>query len=327
MGRKRTIWERVESAEAFLERKTQGNIKKAKVAKNPMVKIGHGYPTPNETSQSTLRKEKESKPVRNNSNTKPEIPLVNIADESSEEEDDRKYPQTLIDILEHYDFATGEQALDFPFKDVTTISVRRAKELKRQNPHLQGENNVLDSILEPRADVSSLSSHSAAARRLARSMPNIEDKVLQKLVGRASDAHLGIVKHLSERRSQTENVEMITPPGSPKPSTSREDYQRNERRPVSKKGSVGRTRKVTIAPPISVREVVVVTSEDEQYKSSEDNSNRDPENDVPDRPSMEQVNEDEADELDRDSDDGDETTLVITSASENDFDDEFTEDA
>ena len=120
---------------------------------------------------------------------------------------------------------------------------------------------------------------------------------------------------------------MITPPGSPKPSTSREDYQRNERRPVSKKGSVGRTRKVTIPPPISVREVVVVTSEDEQYKSSEDNSNRDPENDVPDRPSMEQVNEDEADELDRDSDDGDETTLVITSASENDFDDEFTEDA
>ena len=217
MGRKRTIWERVEPVEAFLERKTQGKIiKKA---------------TSNEVPESTVMKKKESKLVRlsdNKSNTKPEIPLVDIADESSEEEDERKYPWKLIDILEHYDFATGEEALDFPFKDVTTLSVRRAKELKRQNPHLQGENNVLDSILEPRADVSSLSSHSAAARRLARSMPNIEDKVLQKLVGRASDAHLGIVKHLSERRSQTENVEMITPPGSPKPSTSRENCQRNE---------------------------------------------------------------------------------------------------
>ena len=163
-------------------------------------------------------------------------------------------------------------------------------------------------------------------------MPNIEDKVLQKLVGRASDAHLGIVKHLSERRSQTENVEMITPPGSPKPSTSREDCQRNERRPVSKKGSVGRTRKVTIGPPTSVREVVVVTSEDEQYESSEDNSHKDPENDDLDRvaycrASEEKVNGEEADELDQDPDDGDETTLVISSPSETDFDDEFTEDA
>ena len=137
MGRKRTIWERVEPVEAFLERKTQGNIKKAKVVKNPMVKIGHDSPTPNETPQSTLRKERKSKSVRNNSNTKPEIPLVNIADESSEEEDDRKYPQTLIDILEHYDFATGEQALDFPFKDVTTISIRKARELRKKNPKLK----------------------------------------------------------------------------------------------------------------------------------------------------------------------------------------------
>ena len=120
---------------------------------------------------------------------------------------------------------------------------------------------------------------------------------------------------------------MITPPGSPKPSTSRENCQRNERRPESKKGTVGRTRKVTIAPSKSVREVIVVASEDEQYKSSENNSNRNPENDVPDQPFMEQINEGEADERDRESDDSDQTTLVITSASENDFDDEFTEDA
>ena len=321
MGRKRTIWERVEPVEAFLERKTQGKIiKKA---------------TSNEVPESTVMKKKESKLVRlsdNKSNTKPEIPLVDIADESSEEEDERKYPWKLIDILEHYDFATGEEALDFPFKDVTTLSVRRAKELKRQNPHLQGENNVLDSILDPRADVSSLSSHSAAARRLARSMPNIDDKVLQKLVGRASDAHLGIVKHLSERRSQVNNVEMITPPGSPKPSTSRKDSQRNEGHPVRKRGSAGNTRRVTIAPTPDVRDVVIVTSEDEQYESSEDNSHRDPENDDLDRVAYcrateEKVNGEETDELDQDSDDGDETTLVISSPSETDFDDEFTVDA
>ena len=59
MGRKRTIWERVEPVEAFLERKTQGKIiKKA---------------TPNEVPESTVMKKKESKLVRlsdNKSNTK-----------------------------------------------------------------------------------------------------------------------------------------------------------------------------------------------------------------------------------------------------------------
>ena len=118
----------------------------------------------------------------------------------------------------------------------------------------------------------------------------------------------------------------------PKPSTSREDCQIKERHPVRNTGSAGSTRRVTIAPPPNAREVVIVTSEDDQYESSEDNSHEDPENDDLDRiaycrPSEEQINGDKADELDQDSDDGDETTLVISSPSETDFDDEFTEDA
>ena len=198
---------------------------------------------------------------------------------------------------------------------------------------MQGENNVLDSIIDPRADVSSLSSHSAAARRLMRSMPNIDDKILQKLVGRASDAHLGIVKHLSERKSQISNVEMITPPGSPKPPASRGDRKVKERRPVRNTGSAGNNkRRVTLAPPPKAREVVIVTSEDEQYEPSKEYSYKDTEkNDDPDgiarcQPSVEQINKNEADELDRDSDDGDETTLDISSPSTTVFDDEFTED-
>ena len=45
------------------------------------------------------------------------------------------------------------------------------------------------------------------------------------------------------------------------------------------------------------------------------------------QPSVEQINGNEADELDQDSDDGDETTLDISSPSTTVFDDEFTEDA
>ena len=161
-------------------------------------------------------------------------------------------------------------------------------------------------------------------------MPNIDDKVLQKLVGRASDAHLGIVKHLSESRSQVSNVEMITPPGSPKPSTSKGDCQRNERHPIRKMGNDGNTRKVTIASPPNTkntREVVIVTSEEEQNESGEDESHKDPWNDDHDRVaycrlSDEQNNGDEAEEIDQDSDDGDETVLFISSPSEADFDDE-----
>ena len=319
MGRKKTIRERLEPMEAFLERKTQGKTKKA-VSNEPPI-------------STQMKKKKESSSAQRKSNTKREIPLVNLSDESSEEEDERKYPPILIDILEHYDFATGEQALDFPFKDVTTISIRKARELRKKNPKLQGENNVLDSIIDPRADVSSLSSHSAAARRLMRSMPNIDDKILQRLVGKASDAHLGIVKHLSERKSQVSNVEMITPPGSPKPSTSRRDCQTKERHPVRNTGGAGNNRRVTLAPLSKAREVVIVTSEDEQYESSEEYSYVDTEeNDDLDRiahcqPSVEQINKNEADELDRDSDDGDETTLDINSPSTTVFDDEFTEDA
>ena len=107
MGRKKTIRERLEPLEAFLERKTQGKTKKA---------------ASNEPPESTqMKKKKESPSVQRKSNTKREIPLVNLSDESSEEEDERKYPPILFDILDHFDYATGEQALDFPFKDETTI--------------------------------------------------------------------------------------------------------------------------------------------------------------------------------------------------------------
>ena len=314
MKRKRTktIWERVEPEDAFMERKTRGRQTKATTSKSP---------------ESTQTKKEESKSVQRNLNTKKEVVFVDIADESSEEEDERKYQPALFDILEHYDFATNEQALDFPIKDVTTLSVRRAIELRKENPNLQGENNVLDSILHPRADVSSISSHSAAARRLMRSMPNIDDKVLQKLVGRASDAHLGIVKHLSEKGPQVSNVEMITPPGSPRPSTSERDCQRNERRPIRRMGNDGNTRKVTLASSTNTREVIVVTSEEEQNESDEDESHKDPWDNDRDRVaycrlSDEQNNGDEAAGIDQDSDDDDETILYISSPSEADFDDE-----
>ena len=319
MGRKKTIRERLEPLEAFLERKTQGKTKKA---------------ASNEPPESTqMKKKKESPSVQRKSNTKREIPLVNLSDESSGEEDERKYPPILFDILDHFDYATGEQALDFPFKDVTTISIRKAKELRKKNPKLQAENNVLDSLIDPRADVSSLSSHAAAARRLMRSMPNINDKTLKKLVGRASDAHLEIVKHLSEHKSQISNVEMITPPGTPKPPATRRESRVMERRPVrNTRGAGSNKRRITLVPASKEREVVIVTSEDEQYEPNEEYSYTDTEeNDGLDRsarcqPSVEQINKNEADELDRDSDDGDETTLDISSPSTTVFDDEFTED-
>ena len=164
-------------------------------------------------------------------------------------------------------------------------------------------------------------------------MPNIDDKILKKLIGRASDAHVEIVKHLSERKSQVSNVEMITPPGSPKPSTSKSNRQTEERHPVKNAGSAGNNRRVTLAPPSKAREVVIVTSEDEQYESSEEYSYVDTEeNDNLNRiahcqPPVEQISKNEADELDRDLDDGDETTLDISSPSTTVFDDEFTEDA
>ena len=138
---------------------------------------------------------------------------------------------------------------------------------------------------------------------------------------------------LSERKSQVSNVEMITPPGSPKPPASRRDCQVKERRPVRNTGSAGsNNRRITLAPPSKAREVVIVTSEDEQYEPSEEYSHTDTgENDDLDRiarcqPSVQQINKNEADELDRDSDDGDETTLDISSPSTTVFDDEFTED-
>ena len=318
MGRKKPIKKRLEPMETFL-RRTQAKTKKVASNEPPI--------------STQMKKKRESSSAQRKTNTKRVVPLVNLSDESSEEEDERKYPPVLIDVLDHFDFATGEEALDFPFKDVTTISIRKARELRKKNPGLQSENNVLDSIIDPRADVSSLSSHAAAARRLMRSMPNIDDNILKKLIGRASDAHAEIVKHLSERKSQVRNVEMITPPGSPKPSTSKCNRQIKESHPVMNTDGAGNSRKVTLAPPSKTREVVIVTSEDEQYESNEECSHVDTEEKhnldriAHSRPSVEQINKYDADELNRDSDNGDETTLDINSPSTTVFDDEFTEDA
>ena len=319
MGRKKPIKARLEPMETFLKRRSQEKIKKT-VSDEPPI-------------STQMKKKKEPSPAQLKTNNKREIPLVNLSDESSGEEDEHKYPPILIDILDHFDYATGEEALDFPFKDVTTISVRKAREIRKKNPKVQSENNVLDSIIHPRADVSSLSSHSAAARRLMRSMTNIDDKILKKLVGRASDAHAEIVKYLSERKSQISNVEMITPPGSPKPSTSKSNYQTTERNPVRNTGDAGKNRRVTLAPPSKAREVVIVTSEDEQYETNEEYSYADAKEKhhlnriAHSQPLAEQINEYEVDELNRDSDDVDETTLDINSPSTTVFDDEFTEDA
>ena len=87
---------------------------------------------------------------------------------------------------------------------------------------------------------------------------------------------------------------------------------------------------VTIASPPNTkntREVVIVTSEEEQNESGEDESHKDPWDDDRDRAaycrlSDDQNNGDEAEEIDQDSDDGDETVLFISSPSEADFDDE-----
>ena len=311
---KTSIWDRVEPEKDFMERKIQGVQTRAAIGRI------------SRSAQMTSM-ERESESVRenpnDNENTKTEVVLVDLADDSSEEEDERKYPPTLIDILEHFDYDTGEQALDLQIKDVTTISVKKARELRKEFPNLQGENNVLDSIIHPRADVSSLSSHSAAARRLMRSMPNIDDKILRNLIGRASDAHTEIVKHLSEHKSQISNVDMITPPGSPRPSTSSKSYcPRNERRPVRRTGNESGTNKTAIVPPQATRETIIVTSEEDQSESSDDGLYINPRRDdrgISNQMPNEQGVEDGADEVDQNTDDSDENVLFLSSPSEDNW--------
>ena len=117
------------------------------------------------------------------------------------------------------------------------------------------------------------------------------------------------------------------------PSTSKSNHQTKERRPVKNSGGAGNNRRVTLAPPSKAREVVIVTSEDEQYESNEEYSHVNTEEKqnldriAHSRPSDEQINKYDADELNRDPDDGDETTLDINSPSTTVLDDEFTEDA
>ena len=132
-----------------------------------------------------------------------------------------KYSESLIDIIEHFDDETSEEALDLPIKDSTTLSKKRAKEIQRSSKNnLKATNSVLDTIIEPRAELSSISSHATASRRLMRSMSHIDDEALKKLIGKAAEAHTDIVDYLRQEKSQRNNVDMITPPGSPRPSTS-----------------------------------------------------------------------------------------------------------
>ena len=169
---------------------------------------------------------------------------------------------------------------------------------------MKAENNVLDSVIHPRADVSSVSSHAAASRRLMRSMVNIDDEALKKLVGKASEAHTNIVHYLSQQKSQENNVDMITPPGSPGPSTSSKFFQPSNRRNSAENAGKGNNNKLvaiegpfinTIASPNTEREVLIVTDE-EYIESSDDETENEPSNDA-------QLGDDQLDENEPSNDD------------------------
>ena len=161
----------------------------------------------------------------------------------------------MVDIIDHFDDETGEEALGMQIKDVTTLSIRKARSLQRRfNNNLKAENNVLDSINYPRADLSSISSHATAAKRLMRSMNNIDDEVLRKLIKKASRAHCNVVEYLSQEKSQKGNVEMITPAKTPGPSTSPRSRQQhsksNPTKTITRKlaSARGNTRRVGMPP-------------------------------------------------------------------------------
>ena len=334
---KTSVWDRVEPEKEFMERKTSKTLTKKERSPKSM------QTTSAEAGSSSTRE-----PQNNNENTKMDITLVDLTNDSSSDEDERKYPPSLMDILDHFDYDTGEQALDLQIKDSTTLSVKKAKELRRKFPNLQAENNVLDCLIEPRADVTSLSSHAAAARRLMRSMVNIDDLALRKLIRKASDVHTEITKYLSEPKSQENNVNMITPPGSPRPSTSSKSYRpKNERHPLGRTGNGNSTRKLvaekekeatnklvavdgpfldkTTAPKVT-REVIVVTSGVDYIESSDEESYASPQYD--DQASGSQIVgerniEDESNETGHDTNDGDEPVLVLNSPNAENWEDDI----
>ena len=147
-----------------------------------------------------------------------------------------------------------------------------------------------------------------------------------------------IVKHLSEHKSQVSNVDMITPPGSPRPSTSSKSYRpKNERNPKGKTGNgkdINRweaenekevTNKLvaiegpfinTTVSPRAAREVLIVTSEEEYIESSDDDTYANPRNDDQANGSQmadEQKIENEADETIQNTNDSDDQVLILTS--------------
>ena len=181
-----TIWNRVEPEEDFRKRRSHpGGSRREEGSK-----INHDSP-------STSREAREkTEPTTNPSKAAPVVDIVDLtkdSNESSSDEEKPKYPNSFADVMDHFDEATREEALNITIKDVATLSDRTATKLQwRHNNNLSAEDNVLDSINDPNVDISSLSSHVTVARKLMRSVDYIEDEELKKLVGKASKVHCDI---------------------------------------------------------------------------------------------------------------------------------------
>ena len=126
-------------------------------------------------------------------------PMVDLTgDSSSEDENIKKYSESLLDIMDHFDEGTGEEALDLQIKDTTTLSMKKAEEIQRISRNkLKATNSALDAIIEPRAVLSSISSHATATKNL---MNHIDDEILRKLIGKAARAHADIVNYLRQEK-------------------------------------------------------------------------------------------------------------------------------
>ena len=321
---KSDIWDRVESEKDFKERKNSTEAAEEQ-ARAPSGKGSGSRQTTVVKIGSSIKKSQNATVA-----SKMATPVIDLTNDSSSDDDEQKYPPSLIDVLEHFDHETGEEALGLQIKDTTTLSVKRAKELLSNFKNLKADNNVLDSIIHPRADVSSVSSHVAASRRLMRSMTNIDDEALRKLVGKASEAHTKIVDYLRREKSQKNNVDMITPPGSPGPSTSskffRPSNERNstenaERRPTKGNGNANKLVAiegpfVDIAASSSMEREVLLVPDEEYIESSDEEMENEPP--ITDEPS----NNDQSTEIDTCSnvpdpdDDEEEQVLLLDSPSQ-----------
>ena len=137
------IWDRVESDKDFKERK---NLNEA-VEEQARAPSGRG----SGSTKTTMVKIGSSIKKSQKATVASEIvtPVIDLTKDSSSEDDEQKYNESLVDILDHFDDETGEEALDLQIKDTTTLSVKRAKELQRNfKNNLKATNNVLDSIIE-----------------------------------------------------------------------------------------------------------------------------------------------------------------------------------